>query len=103
MKYVRRTTGYTWTDYKTNCKGVKNYTNYTSDWNTKEDGYNMEIECLKIDYPGYWNITGQLAEGIMVDLWRDFWIHETGMGQQVAQLYDRYMMMMMMSKNKMLS
>jgi len=53
MKYVRRTTGYTWTDYKTNCKGVKNYTNYTSDWNTKEDGYNMEIECLKIDYPGY--------------------------------------------------
>ena len=32
----------------------------------------------------------------MVDLWRDFWIHETGMGQQVAQLHDRYMMMMMM-------
>ena len=27
MKYMRRTAGYTWTDYKTNaqiCKGVKN-------------------------------------------------------------------------------
>ena len=32
----------------------------------------------------------------MVDLWRDFWIRETGTGQQVAQLHDRYMMMMMM-------
>jgi len=32
----------------------------------------------------------------MVDLWRDFWIRETGTGQQVAQLRDRYMMMMMM-------
>ena len=29
----------------------------------------------------------------MVDLWRDFWIRETGTGQQVAQLHDRYMMM----------
>jgi len=33
---------------------------------------------------------------IMADLWRDFWIRETGTGQQVAQLHDRYMMMMMM-------
>jgi len=32
----------------------------------------------------------------MADLWRDFWIRETGTGQQVAQLHDRYMMMMMM-------
>jgi len=32
----------------------------------------------------------------MVDLWRDFWLRETGTGQQVAQLHDRYMMMMMM-------
>jgi len=35
------------------------------------------------------------VEGIMVDLWRDFWIRETGTGQQVAQLHERYMMMMM--------
>ena len=32
----------------------------------------------------------------MAGLWRDFWIRETGTGQQVAQLHDRYMMMMMM-------
>jgi len=32
----------------------------------------------------------------MADLSRDFWIRETGAGQQVAQLHDRYMMMMMM-------
>jgi len=31
----------------------------------------------------------------MVDLWRDLWIRETGTGQQVAQLHDRYIMMMM--------
>ena len=30
----------------------------------------------------------------MADFWRDFWIRETRMGQQVAQLRDRYMMMM---------
>ena len=29
----------------------------------------------------------------MADLWRDFWIRENGTGQQVAQLHDRYMMM----------
>jgi type IV secretory pathway VirB6-like protein len=38
----------------------------------------------------------QLAERIMADLRRDFWIRETGTGQQVAQLHDRYMMMIMM-------
>ena len=26
----------------------------------------------------------------MVDLWRDFWIRETGTGQQVTQLHERY-------------
>jgi len=34
-----------------------------------------------------------MAEGIMVGLWRDFWTRETGTGQQVAQLHERYMMM----------
>jgi len=29
----------------------------------------------------------------MADLWKDFWTRETGTGQQVAQLHDRYMMM----------
>jgi len=32
----------------------------------------------------------------MVGHCRDFWIRETGTGQQVAQLHGRYMMMMMM-------
>jgi len=31
----------------------------------------------------------------MVDFWRDIWIRETGTGQQVAQLHERYMIMMM--------
>ena len=35
----------------------------------------------------------------MADLWRDFWLRETGTGQQVARLHDRYMMMMMMMMN----
>ena len=26
----------------------------------------------------------------MADLWRDFWIRETGTGQQVAELHDSY-------------
>ena len=40
------------------------------------------------------NTIPQLAEGIMVDLRRDFWIPEIGTGQQVARRHDRYMMMM---------
>jgi len=36
------------------------------------------------------NTTLQLAEGIMVYFWRDFCIRETGTGQQLAQLHDRY-------------
>ena len=43
-----------------------------------------------------WQVSQKEAGQIMADLWRDFWIHETGMGQQVAQLHDKYMMMMMM-------
>jgi len=30
----------------------------------------------------------------MVDLWRDFWIRETGKGQQMAHLIEGYVMMM---------
>ena len=32
----------------------------------------------------------------MVDLWRDFWIRETGTGQQVAQLHERYIIIIIM-------
>ena len=30
----------------------------------------------------------------MVDIWKDFWVRETGKGQQVARLHEWYMMMM---------
>ena len=33
---------------------------------------------------------------IMVDLWTDLWTRQTGTVQQVAQLHERYMMMIMM-------
>ena len=55
----------------------------------------MWIECLAIDYQGLWNIIPQLAEEIMVDPQGDFWMRETGTGQQVAQLHERMMKMMM--------
>jgi hypothetical protein len=38
-----------------------------------------------------WKCIPRMAVGIMADLWRGFWIRETGTGQQVAQLHDRYM------------
>jgi hypothetical protein len=28
MRYMRETAGYIWTDYKTNCRGIKNNTNF---------------------------------------------------------------------------
>jgi hypothetical protein len=31
-----------------------------------------------------------MAEKIMPDLWRNFWLRETGTDQQVAQLHDIY-------------
>jgi general stress protein 26 len=52
--------------------------------------------CVCNYYACIGNTILQLAEGIVADLWRDFWIRETGTGQQVAQLHDRYMMMMIM-------
>jgi hypothetical protein len=44
MKYMRKTAGYTWTDYRTNSQIAKElkitpiWTNY---WNTRGTGYNM--------------------------------------------------------------
>jgi len=41
---MRRTAGYTWTDYKTNTqitKGLKKHQFWTDYWNTRETGYNM--------------------------------------------------------------
>jgi len=41
MKYMRRTAGYTWTDYKTNAQTAKELQFWNNYWNTKEAGYNM--------------------------------------------------------------
>jgi hypothetical protein len=40
--------------------------------------------------------TPQKAEGTKEDHRKDFWMCETGNGQQVAQLFDSYIMMMIM-------
>jgi hypothetical protein len=55
MKYMRGTAGYAWADYKTNtqnAKELKLHKFWKNHWNTRETGYNMQIECLVIDYPG---------------------------------------------------
>jgi len=62
-------------------------------------GYTTKDSSLEIDYPGKWNTTSQLAEGVMVDLWTDFWIGEKGKGQLVTQIHERCIMMMMMMNN----
>ena len=43
----------------------------------------------------YYSQTGRRNHD-RIDLWRDFWLHETGTGQQVAQLHERYIIIMMM-------
>ena len=50
----------------------------------------------------YINTIPQLAEGIMANLWRDFWIRETGTGQQVAHLHNRYMMMIVYKRPRLI-
>ena len=70
---------------------------YVSAWlNRQPPVQQVGTEILWILYSSMGNTTPHLTEGIMVGLWRDFWIRETGTGQQVAQLHERYMMMMMM-------
>jgi hypothetical protein len=44
MKYMIRTAGYIWTDYKTNiqiAEKLKQHQFWTNYWNTRETGYNM--------------------------------------------------------------
>jgi len=44
MKYMKRTAGYTWTDYETNAqiaKELKKHQFWTNYWNTIEAGYNV--------------------------------------------------------------
>ena len=55
MKYMRRTAGYTWTVYRTSAQIAKELkiTQILDELlEHKRAGYNMQIECLEIDYPG---------------------------------------------------
>jgi len=56
MKYMRRTAGYTWDRLQnkcTNCKGIKNNTNFGQITGIQEKlDTTCKYECLEIDYPG---------------------------------------------------
>jgi hypothetical protein len=45
------------------------------------------------DCPRCWKTAHQKAEGTKEDRWREFWMCETGRGQEVAQLRGSYMPM----------
>jgi len=102
MKYMRRTAGYTWTDYKTNTQIVRELKitpildkllEYRRNWiqHVNRMPRNRLSRIMK-----HYSPTGRRNHGRPLKRLRDFWIHETGTGQEVAQLHDRYMMMMMM-------
>jgi hypothetical protein len=93
MKYMRRTAGYTWTDYKTNTQITKELKitpildkllEYKRIW--MQDVNRMPRNRLPRVMKHY-SPTGRRNHGRPL---RDFWIRETGTGQQVAQLHDRY-------------
>ena len=101
MKYMRRTAGYNWTDYKTNTQITKELKitpildkllEYKRSWiqHVNRMPRNILPRVTK-----HYSPTGRRNHGRPL---RDFWMHETGTGQQVAQLHDRYMMMMMESR-----
>jgi len=53
MKYMRKTTGYTWTDNKTNTEIATELIQlqfWTKYWATEEIGYDVSTECLVTDY-----------------------------------------------------
>jgi hypothetical protein len=94
---MRRTAGYTWTDFKTNTQIAKelNITpildkllEYKRNWiqYVNRRPRNRLPRVMKQYSP-----SGRRNYGRPL---RDFWIHGTATGQQVAQLHDRYMMMM---------
>jgi hypothetical protein len=95
MKYLRRTAGYTWTDYKTNTQTTKELKithiqdkllEYKRNWvqHINRMPRNRLPRVMKLCFP-----TGRRNYG------RPLKKRETGTGQQVAQLHDRYMMMRM--------
>jgi hypothetical protein len=99
MKYMWRIAGYTWTDYKPNkqiTKELKITQILDKLLEFKRNWLQHVNRMPRNRLPRVINTTPSLAEEIMADLWRSFWTRETGTGQQVAQLHDRYMIMIMM-------
>jgi hypothetical protein len=76
IKYMRRTAGYTWTDHETNTE-----LNITPVLDTIQDYQREWIHHIN-RMPH--NRLSQKAEGTKEDQRRDFWMCETGTGQQVA-------------------
>jgi hypothetical protein len=86
--------GYTWTDHKTNTE-IATELNTTpvldkiQDYKRNWIKHVNQMPCKRL--PRLVKSTPQKE-----DHRRDFWMRETGMGQQVAQLLGCYMIMMMM-------
>ena len=106
-KYMRRTAGCTWTDYKTNTQIAKELKitpvldkllEYRRNWiqHVNRMPRNRLLRVMK-----HYSPTGRRNHGIHLKKLLEK--RETGTGQQVAQRHDRYlmMMMMMMMKNEM--
>jgi hypothetical protein len=98
MKYMRRTAGYIWTDYKTNTQIAKKLKitpildkllEYKRNW---IQHVNRMPRTRLPRVMKHYSPTGRRNHGRRFG---DLGISETGTGQQVAQLHDRYTMMMM--------
>ena len=79
MKYMRRIAGYTWTDCKTNTQITKELKTTPILDKLLEFKRNWIQHVNRIPYnrlPRIMKHYSPLAEGIMADLSRDFWIHE---------------------------
>ena len=100
MNYMRRTAGYTWTDYKTDAQISKELKitpildkllEYERRWiqHVNRMPRNRLPKVMK-----YYSPTGRRNQGRPLKILLDRWDRN---GQQVAQLHERYMMMMMIA------
>ena len=76
------------------------------EWKDNVPFQRLKVAILPLDLPcsGLVTLSREIwplaisKERSRTDIWRDFWICETGTSQQVARVHDRYMMMMMMMR-----
>jgi hypothetical protein len=92
MKYTRLTAGETWTDHETNTAIAKDL-NITLILD-KIQGYkrNWIQNVNRMPRNRLFRLIKKLHLKTRRNHGRDFWMSETETGQQVAQLLDRYMM-----------